>query len=138
MWTLECNVGCLLESRVMAMRSREEVEQLQQGFATAARNHPNTKFVICADYRRFGLLGPDASQLMLRMFQNSNPRVLRSGILVTKDSPTAALQIERVVMESAHPGRRAFRSVPQFEAWLDECLTTRERTRMREFLREVV
>jgi hypothetical protein len=136
MFTLECRVGCLVETRVMTMRSKEDVAALTEAFAQVARSYPTMRFVICGDYRRFSLLAPAVAEQFLGMFRQANPRVRRSGVLVTNESPTAALQVERIVSEAAHPERRAFRSSALCEAWLDDALTPEERTRMRAFLIE--
>ena len=110
MFTLESTVGCLVEARVHAMRSNSDVEALGRAFADVARRLRGTDLVICGDYRAFAVLAPGAANEFLGVLQSANPRLLRSALLVSPTSPTAALQIERIVQESDHPKRRAFRS----------------------------
>jgi hypothetical protein len=134
MFSIECTVGSLVESRVTAIRSADEVTALGARFGEIARKIPEAPLVICGDYRSFGVLAPVVADRFLQMFRDANPRVRRSAVLVAPDSPTAALQIERIVQEAAHPSRRAFRAVDACIAWLDEVLSPAERVRMRTFL----
>jgi hypothetical protein len=65
---------------------------------------------------------------------NSNPRILRSGILIMPDSPTALMQVMRLVSEAKLAERRVLTSVEAQMQWLGEVTTPKEQARLGTFL----
>ncbi len=61
------------------------------------------------------------------------PRLLRTATLLN-ESPTFGMQIQRMIREANHPGRRVFRAPDELAAWLGEVLDAPERDRLDAYL----
>lgn len=136
-FSAHCRVGRLVEARLHALSSVDEVDRFQaamrEAFLLAGR-----KAVVCADWRGAQVLPPDVAERVAAMLVFGNPRLERSAVLLARDSAAFALQVERVVREAANPARRTFRDAADMQAWLSGALDPIERTRMEEFLSESV
>jgi hypothetical protein len=69
------------------------------------------------------------------MMRADNPAVERNALLVAPRT-VMGLQLERMVREAGHPGRRVFRDAPSLLVWLGEVLTVEEHTELQRFLDE--
>jgi len=136
--TCEFVVGHLLEIRVAAgYRSVEDVDDMIAKMMAAAATLPSeVKFVIVADWRSVTVMAPDTAARVKQMLERSNPRVVRSSILIQPTHATTGLQALRLVKEAANANRRHFTSAREQIAWLGEVLTPAETQRLRGFLGE--
>jgi hypothetical protein len=132
-FTVECNVGRVVEARVLTLRDAEDVTQ----FAMAMRAEfmrSRRKCMICADVRTITLLSPIVSDLMIGVLASGNAHLERSAILLPATGAAFHLQAERLVRDSKCADRRTFRNPQEMAAWLDEVLDDAERVRVRAFL----
>ena len=133
--TCQLVVGRLLEIRVDAgYRSPAGVDAMIAMVKNLlAPLSPHERIVIAADWRRCAVLGAGTAERAVAMF-NSNPRILRSGILIMPDSPTALMQVMRLVSEAKLADRRVFTSPEAQMQWLGEVTTPKEQARLGAFL----
>jgi hypothetical protein len=134
MFSVNCHVGRLIETRLHALASLEEVAQLGERFRDVAARLPHAQLVICGDYRGLRVFAPEVAERFTTMLSRENARVERSAILCSPEHATSMLQIERTVKNAGSPSRRAFRVQPDLEAWLGEVLTDEEKARLSQFL----
>jgi hypothetical protein len=66
--------------------------------------------------------------------RSENPKIERSAPLLDSSSATFALQVDRMVRQASHPGRRIFRDRAELRDWLQEPLGPDERTALEAFL----
>ena len=92
------------------------------------------KLVICADYRLLHPMAPDIANAWLGGLREMNPKLERSALLLPAGAPAVRLQIERVLREAKHPGRRACSDAAEVKAWLSSCLDSAEQARLTQFL----
>jgi type II secretory pathway predicted ATPase ExeA len=130
----------LVEVRCVGNPSDEEVARFQaDSVAALAACVAETKrlAVACPDFRGATLLRPTACDRIIDLMKRDNRSVERSAILAAR-SATFTLQLTRFMRESASESRRrVFTEVEQLYAWLDEVLTSEERTRLRQFVAEL-
>ena len=134
MFTLNLHQGRLLEGRIWSPVALPEVSAFARRFFELVGPLPG-QVVICMDVRRTHVMPPEVAQSFVGVMKSDNPRVLRSGYLIS-DSATFALQLERMMRDGGNPARRAFRETADLAHWLGEQLDARERARLAEFLRE--
>jgi hypothetical protein len=60
-FTVECNVGRVIEARVMTLRDADDVTQFAMAMRAEFLRAPR-KCVICADVRAIALLSPTVSE----------------------------------------------------------------------------
>ena len=125
-----------MEIRLAAgFRSVADVDKMLASVgAQSALLGRDAPFVIAADWRGVGLMAPDTAARASEMLTQTNPRVLRSAILVHEAQPTATLQVHRLVKEAQNENRRMFSKVSEQAAWLAEVLTPEELARLYDFL----
>jgi hypothetical protein len=133
MFSYECNVGRLVEVRFDETVSVADM----QGMGTSARAlmaRSDQRYVCAVDMRKTRVLAPDVADAVLAGLRPFNQRVERTGVLVPGDSPTLALQIERLHREAGNATRRAFDEPRYLRAWLAALLDDEERARLDRFL----
>jgi hypothetical protein len=128
-FTIERNVGRLVEVRIVAPLSAEDLKQFPLRFMKMVGQG---RVISCADMRRFNLLAPGMSEAFAENLRRDNPRVLRSAFLVP--SATVSLQISRVTREAGGATRRVFEDPLALQQWLAEVLTLEEAKRLAQFL----
>jgi hypothetical protein len=131
MYSIEHRVGRLLELRIASPVSKEEAASWRRDHDAAVEAIHGT-YVCFVDLVDATVFPPDVVEAYVRTMK-SEPRLLRTGTLLN-ESPTLGLQIERMIRESNHPGRRAFRDRSELGRWLGEVLEPPERQRLRELL----
>jgi hypothetical protein len=82
------------------------------------------------------IFAPDVADAVLGLLTRTSPKMEKSAILLPKGAATFHLQMERLVRESKHPGRRTFRDPAELKAWVSGSLTAPERERLEHFLAE--
>jgi hypothetical protein len=134
-FAVACNVGRLVEARLIAPKTvrhiSELTEAMRRSFVTAG-----TSCVICADWRTAPLLAPEVADALVDLLRRGNAHFERSAVLLPGHNALFELQVERVIREAGHPSRRHFRQAPAMRAWLSEVLDPRETRRLNEFLRD--
>jgi hypothetical protein len=134
MHTVKNAVGRLVEVRVASPLSLAEVDQFRQEHHAAIRNIPD-RYVGAVDLRHADVFPTEVAQGLIAMLSEMAQLVERTGFLIG-ESAVFALQIERILRNSANPNRKAFRQPEQLKTFLDEVLTPLERSRLEEFLDE--
>jgi hypothetical protein len=129
MYTIEMHVGRLVESVMRGKVTREEIEAANKIAAELTRTIQG-RCVVIADYRATKFLMGDEAELIVQTYRRVNSRIERSAVLVSASSAVGVLQTERMIRESQHPARRAFRDPHEAAAWLGEVLTPEERARL--------
>jgi hypothetical protein len=132
MFTIELNVGRLVEIRLVAPISMEDLVGLGEGLGAIFRRYPG-KLVSAADATRSAVVPLDVGTKVVDVFRAGNPRIERSAILINH-SATFGLQIERLVAEAKNPARRCFRDVFDMKTYLGSLLTHEEHGRLAQFL----
>ena len=130
-------VGRLLELDLeTGFRSIAEVDAFSSSIAVALGNAPpEQKLVLVADWRRYQVAIPEVAERVSAMVQRNSPLFERNAVLYGAQAPTGTLQLFRVMQEAYNPQRRMFTDPGDLTSWLDEVLDSRERDRLRAFLR---
>lgn len=92
------------------------------------------RVIIAADWRHCTILGQETAERVVAMLSTSNPRTLRSSILLMPISPTAVMQVMRLIGEARFQDRRVFTSPADQVQWLQEVTTLWETARLEVFL----
>lgn len=134
MFSVDVKVGRLLEVRLVAPVTVVDIDITRERLALFFRTFPG-KLVACGDFSRADVFPPDVADRVLETFKQDNPKVERSGILI---SPSAifSLQLERLVSQANNPARRCFRDPFELKAYLGKLLKHEEHARMAAFLGE--
>ena len=132
MHTVENVTGRLVEVRVATPLTLEEVQQFIREHQTAISRIPG-RYVGVVDLLHADVFPADVAQRLIQLLSVMADRVERTAFLIG-DSAVFALQIERVLRNTANPNRKAFREPDQLSAWLGEILTPAERSRLGLFL----
>src|SRR5262245_17221620 len=130
MLTVARTVGRLVEAIMRDPVTSEDLDGVDRAMAQALGGLPGTG-VVFADYSQTRFLLLEDAAHLVQMFRRHNSRIERSAIVVSASSAVGVLQMERVIREANHVSRRAFRDARDAAAWLDEVLTSPERTRLR-------
>jgi hypothetical protein len=130
MYRIELNVGRLVEAVMQAKVTRVDIAAANVAIAEIARRVEG-QCVVIGDYRATKFLLEDDAAQLVQTLRRFNDRIERSAILVSVSSAVGVLQMERMVRETKHPQRRAFRDPHEAAAWLGEVLTPAERERLR-------
>src|SRR4030095_12983156 len=93
------------------------------------------RYVGAVDLRQADIFPVEVAQRLIGLLSEIAPLVERTGFLIGEGA-VFALQIERILRNSAHPQRRAFREPEPLKNFLGEILTPLERARLAEFLGE--
>jgi hypothetical protein len=131
MYTITHTVGRLVEIAIASPVSIEEAARWgvdHQSVIDAVRG----PYVCLVDLVDATVFPPDVVQAYVSTMKGEE-RLLRTGTLLNP-SPTLSLQIQRMIKEANHPGRRAFRDPEELAVWLGEILTDAERARLRAVL----
>jgi hypothetical protein len=131
-------VGRLMETRIGAGFFTEADVDAQIGRVRATMSSIPTyiNVVIAADWRNVPVMPENVAARALKLLTTTSDRIERSGILALPDSPTAIMQLFRLVRESQHPSRKVVTSADELESWLTPVLNAAETRRLREFLSE--
>jgi hypothetical protein len=128
MMTLERNVGRLCEARFTPPISAADVASFagEVKALLAASTKPQ---IFCTDSSRVLVYPPEITDGLVALMKADNSLVERNAILIGTSS-VFGLQMERMLRNAGHPGRRAFQSHDFLVAWLGEVLTAPERERL--------
>ena len=129
-------VGRLVEVRFASPLALEEVRQftgeLQGIIKRLAR-----KYVGVVDLLQADVFPVPVAETLIQLLSGVAPQVERTAFLI-RDSAVFALQVERVIRNSNHPDRRAFREPEALREWLGEVLDVQERARLARFVEDAI
>jgi hypothetical protein len=77
---------------------------------------------------------PEMIGVVSGMLRSENPKIERNALLLSSESATFALQMDRMIKTAGSAARRIFRERAEVEAWLGAVLTPAERSRLAVFL----
>jgi len=126
------NVGRLVELRFEGGLERADMSTFRLQAATNMLSVPG-RVVFLSDLRKLDLLDQVVFDNLVEMLRTDNPKVERNAMIVGTAS-SVAMQLERLVVQAGHPGRRVFRSAGAAVRWIEEVLSAEEITRARVFL----
>jgi len=134
MFSVDVKVGRLLEVRLVAPVSVVDIDKAREHLGLFFRTFPG-KLVACGDFSRADVFAQDVANRVLETFRQDNPKLERSGILVSA-SAIFSLQLERLVAQANNPARKCFRDAFELKAYLGSLLGREEHLRMAQFLAE--
>lgn len=132
MYSIENNVGRLIEIRLASPVSLQEVQNLLRIHSRIVLGVQG-KYVSVIDLRKAHVFPQEVTEILTRIMTHANPKLERSGLLIG-ESAIFGLQVERVIHEGGTDHRRPFREPVLLVAWLGEVLSEPERERARLFL----
>jgi len=137
MITVECHVGSLVELRFAGTATLEDVVRFKAETAalvTRLWEREARRVVLCTDLRATQLFSPEVASEIIGLMRGDNPRVERNGVLGNA-SAILSLQVQRLLIEAANPGRRRiFSEISPLTDWLGEVLKEPENERLHAFL----
>jgi hypothetical protein len=133
MFSVDRRARRLFEARVFELTDLAAVDRYATAFAAAA-DVPRP--VLCADHRPVKIYAPPVADALVKLFRTLNARWHRVAILVARTNATLAMQLQRIVRESANPSRSVFYEADDATKFLDPELDAAERERLRAFLSE--
>src|SRR5262245_3007534 len=133
MFSVDLKVGRLLEIRLVGSTPvpADDVDRTRQWIRELFQKMSG-KLVCIADLAQADVLPQDAATKLLEVFRADNPRIERSGLLVS-DASILSLQIERLVAQAGNPARRCFRDPFELKTFLGSVLEHEEHLRMAQF-----
>src|SRR5262245_4993922 len=132
MFTLEVKVGRLMELRIIGSSSPADLDLNRQQMAHLF-DVTSGNLVACVDCSHATLFAPDVAAKVLDVFRYDNPRLDRSGILVS-EAGMFGLQLERIVSQANNPSRKCFFDSYDLKVFLAPVLTPEEQARLAQFL----
>src|SRR4051812_149444 len=134
MFSCDVKVGRLLEVRLVAPVTVVDINITRERLGLFFKTFPS-RLVACGDFSRADLFQQDVATRVLETFKHDNPKIERSGILVSA-SAIFSLQLERLITQANNPARKCFRDPFEVKAFLGKLLTHEEHGRMAAFLSE--
>lgn len=134
MFTIENNVGRLVEVRIASPVEEHEMPRIAQETHDIIESMEGD-FVAVMDLRGAHVFPQAVSDAFVHILSDNNPKLERSAFIIG-DSAIFGMQIERAIRQAGKPSRRAFRQPKELEAWLDELLKPSEQVRLSKFLEE--
>jgi hypothetical protein len=135
MFVAENKAGRLIATRLISPLTADEIDECITLIRRMVLSHRSVVF--CVDLQHMPVLAPDAADKFLVMMRQDNPRVERTGYLMSSRLTTTALQMERLIREANKPVRRIFYAPGPLKTYLGEVLTPAEAARLEAFLNEV-
>jgi len=134
MLSIDVKVGRLLEIRLVAPVTLEELEAGMARLGQLFRVRRD-KLVGVGDFSHATIFPLDVANKLLEAFKFDNPRIERSGILVSS-SAIFGMQLERLLAHAENINRRTFHDPFEVKNFLGGLLTHDEHGRLAQFLSE--
>jgi hypothetical protein len=134
MYTIENRVGRLVELRVEAPVTDEELQEFHEKLARVCKPIPG-QIAICTDLVGATVFTQPVTLRWMSIIKEESPLVDRNAVLVGKGA-VFSMQIERIIRQAGQPNRKAFLVPSDLTNWLGEILSVREKARLEYFLRE--
>jgi len=136
-YVIEHRVGRLLQARVFALRTPEEVDTYTRELGIAAlRMSMAVRPILCADHRPVAIYAQPVAERLIEVFTQMNARLERVAVVVARSNATLVMQLNRIVREASYAARRVVHEVDDAYAHLAPVLEPEELASMREFLAE--
>jgi hypothetical protein len=129
-------VGRLVEVRLASPLTLEEARQLVAELQAIIKRLAR-KYVGVVDLLQADVLPVPVAETLIQLLSGVAPQVERTAFLI-RESALFALQVERVIRNSNHPDRRAFRDPEALREWLGEVLDLSEQARLAQFVDDAV
>jgi hypothetical protein len=94
------------------------------------------RVVIAVDFSKAKIWQKEHAEQLLDTMRKDNPMLERSGYFIPADSASVLLQFHRLIKDAQNPVRKAFPTIPEVYAYLDETLEDAEQKRLRAFFAE--
>jgi hypothetical protein len=133
-FTVERNVGRLVEARVLALATRADVERYAQSFKPFAKD--TAGLVLCADHRAVRIYAPEVADDLISLFTKLNTVWRRAVLIAAPSNATLTIQLQRVVRSSNSSARRLVVDTAAAETFVADMLDAAEKARLVEFLRQ--
>lgn len=125
-------VGRLVEARFASPLDLDEVKQFV-GEHRAIINRLARKYVGVVDLLQADVFPVPVAEALIQLLSGVAPQLERTAFLI-RDSAVFAMQVERVIRNSNHPDRRAFRDPEALKQYLGEVLDAPEQARLAQFV----
>jgi hypothetical protein len=135
MFRVQHRIGRLVEARVFGLASVDRVEAYIEAFAPVLAGI-SARPVLCADYRPVKIYSQPVADRLTERIAGFNPVWERIVILIDPSNATFAMQLHRIVRETANPARRLCMEPAEASRFLDEILDPAEQRRLVTFLDE--
>ena len=129
-------VGRLVEVRFASPLALEEVRQFIGEFQGIIKRLAR-KYVGVVDLLQADVFPVPVAETLIQLLSGVAPQVERTAFLI-RDSAVFALQVERVIRNSNHPDRHAFRDPEALKTWLGEVLDVQEQARLARFVEDAI
>lgn len=130
MYTVTNGVGRLIMSTLASPVTAEDFSKIGDRWRHLLAGRKERSLVF-GDYTRAKLVAPTVRQVIRAFFNDVNPDIERSAILVSAESSLIFEQFAAIIRESKHPSRRIFTDATSLEAWLGEVMTDEERAALK-------
>lgn len=129
-------VGRVVEVRLASPLNLDEARQLVAELRAIIKRLAR-KYVGVVDLLQADVFPVPVAETLIQLLSGVAPQVERTAFLIG-DSAVFALQIERVIRNSNHPDRRAFRDAEAMKEWLAEVLDVSEQARLAQFVDDAI
>jgi hypothetical protein len=132
MHSVEIHAGRLVEITLRGPVSVDDVRDFRGLMASRVMSVPG-RVVICGDLRSLEYVEDEVKVMLIGIMRADNPRLVRSGHVVTAGTRSAKQVIE-AIRESQSDDRKCFTEVSSLAAYLGEVLEPFEKVRLHTFL----
>lgn len=134
-FTVERQVGRLLEARVFALWTEADADEYAHKIQLVARAVPaGTRPVLVADHRPVRVYPTAVAERLVQLFTTMNLSLERAALVVTRGNVPLTLQLQRLVEAAEYSARRMFAAKEDAIAHVSAVLDPRESARASAFL----
>src|ERR1700722_10817370 len=133
MFQINHKVGRLVEARVSALATVARANAYGEAFAPVV-GKLLTRPILCADHRPVVIYAQPVADRLTELFTSLNRTWERVAIIVAPTNATLAMQLQRIVRESANTSRKVFFDPVEASQFLAEILDPGKPARLRLFL----
>lgn len=126
-WTVERNVGHLLEMRVYRFDTVDEVKRFSDAIVRMASATPDAVFIV--DLRTPVVFTQAVTTAVAEMMTRANRVRKKTAILLAGEHAVFSMQLGRLVRQVGDPGRQTFTDPDEMLAWVSDVLTDAEKKR---------
>ncbi|NUP07688.1 MAG: hypothetical protein HOW73_16700 [Polyangiaceae bacterium] len=133
MYIVQKPVGRLIEARMGSPLTAGDVDNVIQHMRLNILSIPG-RVVCVGDFTQLEELPPESMASFTALLTRDNPRVERSGFLISRKMSKLGLQIEQIIETAGGPHRKTFDDKDALAKWLGNVLTEEERASLKMFL----
>jgi hypothetical protein len=131
-WTVERNVGHLLEMRVNRFDTTDEVKRFSDAIVNLATATPDAIFIV--DLRTPIVFTQPVAAAVTEMMTRANRVRRKTAILLAGEHAVFSMQLGRLVRQVGDPKRQTFTDPDEMLAWLADSLSDAEKKRALTFV----